>query len=42
MAGVEQSLRRMRTDYLDIVQFHGNPSVETLERDALGGGAGRA
>jgi aryl-alcohol dehydrogenase-like predicted oxidoreductase len=32
-AGVEQSLRRMRTDYLDVVQFHGSPSREVLERD---------
>ncbi len=31
VAGVEQSLRRMRTDHLDIVQFHGNPSIATLE-----------
>jgi aryl-alcohol dehydrogenase-like predicted oxidoreductase len=27
-AGVEQSLRRMKTDYLDAVQFHGSPSEE--------------
>jgi aryl-alcohol dehydrogenase-like predicted oxidoreductase len=33
LAGVEQSLRRMRTDYLDVVQFHGSPSRETLEKD---------
>jgi len=26
LAGVEQSLRRMKTDYLDVVQFHGSPS----------------
>ena len=32
-AGVEQSLRRMNTDYLDVVQFHGNPTREQLERD---------
>ncbi|MEZ4552885.1 MAG: aldo/keto reductase [Dehalococcoidia bacterium] len=31
VAAVEQSLRRMRTDYLDVVQFHGNPSMATLE-----------
>jgi len=31
LAGVEQSLRRMNTDYLDIVQFHASPSRETLE-----------
>ncbi len=30
VAGVEQSLRRLRTDYLDIVQFHGSPSAATL------------
>ncbi|MGE0227316.1 MAG: aldo/keto reductase [Dehalococcoidia bacterium] len=31
VAAVEQSLRRMRTDYLDVVQFHGNPSMANLE-----------
>lgn len=31
VAGVEQSLRRMRTDYLDLVQFHGAPSRANLE-----------
>jgi aryl-alcohol dehydrogenase-like predicted oxidoreductase len=30
-AGVEQSLSRMRTDHLDLVQFHANPSPATLE-----------
>ena len=30
-AGVEQSLRRMRTDHLDLVQFHASPSRGTLE-----------
>jgi aryl-alcohol dehydrogenase-like predicted oxidoreductase len=30
-AGVEQSLRRMRTDHLDVVQFHASPSRSTLE-----------
>lgn len=30
-AGVEQSLRRMRTDHLDAVQFHISPSWKTLE-----------
>jgi aryl-alcohol dehydrogenase-like predicted oxidoreductase len=30
-AGVEQSLRRMRTDHVDIVQFHASPSRSTLE-----------
>jgi aryl-alcohol dehydrogenase-like predicted oxidoreductase len=32
-AGVEQSLRRMKTDYLDIVQFHASPSKQTLEEN---------
>ncbi|MEA2729028.1 MAG: hypothetical protein QOF70_3503 [Acetobacteraceae bacterium] len=31
LAGVEQSLRRMKTDYLDLVQFHISPSKQTLE-----------
>jgi aryl-alcohol dehydrogenase-like predicted oxidoreductase len=30
-AGVEQSLRRMKTDYLDVVQSHSSPSARTLE-----------
>ncbi len=30
-AGVEQSLRRMNTDHLDLVQFHVSPSRQTLE-----------
>ncbi len=30
-AAVEQSLRRLRTDYLDVVQFHGSPSRAALE-----------
>lgn len=35
-AGVEQSLRRMNTDYLDVVQFHASPSREQLmEHGAL-------
>jgi aryl-alcohol dehydrogenase-like predicted oxidoreductase len=35
-AGVEQSLRRMRTDHLDLVQFHISPSPETLaENDSV-------
>lgn len=33
LAGVEQSLRRMKTDYLDVVQFHGSPSQEELEKN---------
>jgi aryl-alcohol dehydrogenase-like predicted oxidoreductase len=36
VAGVEQSLVRMKTDYLDVVQFHSSPSRQTLEeRGAL-------
>jgi aryl-alcohol dehydrogenase-like predicted oxidoreductase len=31
MAGVEQSLARMRTDHLDVLQFHVSPSRRTLE-----------
>jgi len=31
LKGVEQSLARMKTDYLDVVQFHASPSKETLE-----------
>lgn len=32
-AGVEQSLRRMNTDYLDVVQFHASPDRHTLEAE---------
>jgi aryl-alcohol dehydrogenase-like predicted oxidoreductase len=32
-AGVEQSLRRMRTDHLDLVQFHVSPTREVLEEN---------
>jgi aryl-alcohol dehydrogenase-like predicted oxidoreductase len=32
-AGVEQSLRRMRTDHIDLVQFHVSPSREVLEHN---------
>ncbi len=36
VAGVEQSLARMKTDHLDVVQFHASPSRQTLEEhDAL-------
>jgi len=31
LRGVEQSLTRMRTDHLDVVQFHASPSRKTLE-----------
>jgi aryl-alcohol dehydrogenase-like predicted oxidoreductase len=31
VAGVEQSLQRMKTEYLDLVQFHGSPSKAQLE-----------
>jgi aryl-alcohol dehydrogenase-like predicted oxidoreductase len=33
VAGVEQSLARMKTDYLDLVQFHISPSQRTLEEN---------
>jgi len=32
-AGVEQSLERMKTDYLDVVQFHISPSRAVLEEN---------
>src|SRR5713226_9642243 len=36
VAGVEQSLVRMKTEHLDVVQFHASPSRQTLEeRGAL-------
>src|SRR3989454_2898288 len=36
VAGVEQSLARMKTDYIDVLQFHASPSKQTLEEhDAL-------
>ena len=36
VAGVNQSLARMKTDHLDFVQFHGSPSKETLaENEAI-------
>jgi aryl-alcohol dehydrogenase-like predicted oxidoreductase len=33
IAGVEQSLVRMKTDYLDLVQFHISPSKQTLHEN---------
>jgi aryl-alcohol dehydrogenase-like predicted oxidoreductase len=30
---VEQSLRRMKTDHLDLVQFHAQPTVDVLEAE---------
>jgi aryl-alcohol dehydrogenase-like predicted oxidoreductase len=33
VAGVNQSLARMKTDYLDLVQFHGSPSKAELEKN---------
>ena len=33
VAGVDQSLTRMKTDYLDVVQFHAGPSRNTLEEN---------
>src|SRR5712692_7856730 len=31
LKGVEQSLARMRTDHLDVLQFHASPSRKTLK-----------
>lgn len=31
IAGVEQSLKRMKVDYIDVVQFHSSPSRAALE-----------
>src|SRR5258705_13875408 len=33
LRGVEQSLARMRTDHLDVLQFHITPSRQTLEQN---------
>ncbi|MDO8750752.1 MAG: aldo/keto reductase [Dehalococcoidia bacterium] len=32
-AGVNQSLKRMKTDHLDLIQFHGSPSKQVLEQE---------
>lgn len=37
IAGVNQSLRRMKTDYLDLVQVHASPSRQVLEREDVVG-----
>jgi aryl-alcohol dehydrogenase-like predicted oxidoreductase len=34
-AGVEQSLRRLKTDRLDVVQVHGNPTRKQLEEGGV-------
>src|SRR5262249_33719245 len=33
IAAVHQSLRRLRTDYLDVLQFHFSPAREVLEQE---------
>ena len=35
VAGVDQSLARMKTDHLDLVQLHASPSMETLEAESV-------
>ncbi len=35
IAGVEQSLRRMNTDYLDLLQVHASPSKQVLEKGSV-------
>ncbi len=32
-AGVDQSLRRLRTDHLDLLQLHISPSIDTIQHD---------
>nr|WP_224090959.1 aldo/keto reductase [Arthrobacter sp. StoSoilB13] len=41
-AGIEQSLSRLRTDYLDLAQVHIGPSVGILQRDDVLGTLERA
>ncbi|SEQ70162.1 aldo/keto reductase [Arthrobacter sp. OV608] len=41
-AGIEQSLSRLRTDYLDLAQVHIGPSVAVLQRDDVLGTLERA
>lgn len=37
VSGVEQSLRRLQTEYLDVLQVHASPDVATLEKhDVMG------
>lgn len=35
VAGVEQSLRRLRTDHLDLLQVHASPDEETLRKHGV-------
>lgn len=35
LAGVNQSLKRMKTDYLDLVQVHASPSKQELEKEEV-------
>ena len=35
VAGVEQSLRRMKTDHLDLVQLHASPSKQVIEENGV-------
>ncbi len=32
-AGIRQSLKRLGTDHIDVMQFHGNPTMERLEQE---------